>query len=1377
MSRNKSRKNIPPVLFRKNTPKLKLPPKVEVKKPKVSVFLTSYNHGAYIAAAIESVLNQTFTDFELFIIDDNSKDNTREIISSYDDPRIKTFLYNENRGARLAVLDAYYVSQGKYIAVHHSDDVWREDKLQKQVEFMDANEKFGACFTWVEFIDEDGTPYEVAEHNLYYKVFEQHNRSREQWLHDLFFKGNCFCHPSVMLRNTKFLEEVYKTAGLWQLTDYAAWIRLLLQSNVHVIEERLTFFRLRKFMQDNASAERPDTVIRSELELYRVLQEYRRITDAKEFLKIFPEAQDYVVDGNILPQYALAKILQSSSGAARKLLALDILFDLINDKNYAQKLSDWYGYDEKIFGRENAQAGIIYPSTNMRYLRASLYFDTGAGFSEQNRIKSLAYVRQDGNFIAEFFVDAKNISSLRFDPSENEALAMKIISAQINGNSVEINAVQPFREIDGRQIFFTNDPQYILNYSGAGNIKVKIIGEISRAYDPLHILRDENISLNETASNLREVNSNLAADLKNSRQELSHKKAELAEVTENFQNQVESNLRQIDVLQTQIDSDNVMINDLQEVLNSNLQKIDELRVQVNSDSRKLDEDRRKIDELNGQINSAQQQIGGLQSHLNEIYSSRGYKLVQKYYAIRDKFLPKGSTRRLLVKNLAWIMFNPKRTLSLINGDNIGKLISTFRHGGLRQVMIRSDNKLNSPAVTEIKKIDEIVYGNSWLDDKAAYIVPRGTVVDILIPIYNAVDFTRKCLQTVYQNTDVPFNLYLIDDCSPDERIQTLLDEVESWERPANLRDLKILRNSENLGFIGTVNRGFDISDNDIVLLNTDTEVPPNWLSRLLRPMIEDKTVATVTPFSNSAEICSFPIICENNDLPEGLNVAELDKIFARYGDEKSCEMPTGIGFCMLMRRECIKKFGGLDTIFGKGYGEENDWCRRTAEHGYRHVHVRNLFVYHKHGASFAERKDKSKQQRMQENLARLNERYPGYDKMIQDYIHKDPAGANRVFLYHCAAAKSEVKGVMFLNHSMGGGATTYQNRIISRLKKSWRVYDMEPLADGKTLSVKSCNGDADEKVAEFNLDEMNAEEFKELLTALNIDWLYINQLVTYPVPKILWWIIQAEIPYTFFGHDFFALCPRYQLLNEDMNYCGAETNLKKCAACLKRSDIARINSADISEWRNAFQKFLAGAKEVIAPSSNTAEIFNRYYSSLKITVHEHAINENLTYTFRKEFASEKILTVAVIGAIGIEKGSRIIYELADELEKSSLPVKLLVIGITNLHNNAYKSESGKFEVTGAYDNNEISALLAKYKVGVVMIPSIWPETYSYTTTEAMVSGYPVIVFPIGAPADRVKRTGGGWILQDISKSAVLNKLKDLLKHRDEILNAADKLSQ
>ncbi|MBR3745689.1 MAG: glycosyltransferase family 2 protein, partial [Selenomonadaceae bacterium] len=107
--------------------------------PKVSVILTSYNHAAYISAAIESVLNQTFTDFELLIVDDGSTDNSREIIKQYNDPRIKFFLYEKNRGPVIAIDDALKSAHGKYIAVHHSDDLWTLDKLARQVEFLDTH--------------------------------------------------------------------------------------------------------------------------------------------------------------------------------------------------------------------------------------------------------------------------------------------------------------------------------------------------------------------------------------------------------------------------------------------------------------------------------------------------------------------------------------------------------------------------------------------------------------------------------------------------------------------------------------------------------------------------------------------------------------------------------------------------------------------------------------------------------------------------------------------------------------------------------------------------------------------------------------------------------------------------------------------------------------------------------------------------------------------------------------------------------------------------------------------------------------------------------------------------------------------------------------
>ena len=344
------------------------------------------------------------------------------------------------------------------------------------------------------------------------------------------------------------------------------------------------------------------------------------------------------------------------------------------------------------------------------------------------------------------------------------------------------------------------------------------------------------------------------------------------------------------------------------------------------------------------------------------------------------------------------------------------------------------------------------------------------------------------------------------------------------------------------------------------------------------------------------------------------------------------------------------------------------------------------------------------------------------------------------------------------------------------MKDNWRIYETAPLADGVTLSVTNFVDKNSEHVANFDLRDMDSEKFCALLEALKINWIFINQLVTYPIPEILNWIMAAEIPYTFFGHDFSAVCPRYQLLNSDFEYCGAETNLDKCRECLK-SGVEHIQTKiDITEWRKDFQKFLNGAKEVIVPSSNTQEIFNKYYS-VPITIHEHEISEYITHTFKADFATNEILTVAVVGAIGDEKGAKIIYKLADELEKNSLPIKLLVIGITNLHNDYYKSPKGKFEITGRYNNKEISNLLAEYKAAFVLIPSIWAETYSYTTTEAMCSGYPVMVFPLGAPADRVRRTGGGWILKNISADSVKEKIIELFNNRAEIIEKAKNLSE
>ena len=177
--------------------------KNKIAAPKVSIILTSYNHAKYISQAIQSVLEQTFKDFELLIVDDGSSDNSREIIKTFTDSRIKLFLYEKNRGPFEAIKECLQAARGKYIAIHHSDDVWQETKLEKQVDFLEKNPDYAACFTQVEFIDESGEIYELPEKHPYKNVFVQKNRSREEWLNQLFWRMSSFCNPSALIVNDK----------------------------------------------------------------------------------------------------------------------------------------------------------------------------------------------------------------------------------------------------------------------------------------------------------------------------------------------------------------------------------------------------------------------------------------------------------------------------------------------------------------------------------------------------------------------------------------------------------------------------------------------------------------------------------------------------------------------------------------------------------------------------------------------------------------------------------------------------------------------------------------------------------------------------------------------------------------------------------------------------------------------------------------------------------------------------------------------------------------------------------------------------------------------------------------------------------------------
>lgn len=261
------------------------------------------------------------------------------------------------------------------------------------------------------------------------------------------------------------------------------------------------------------------------------------------------------------------------------------------------------------------------------------------------------------------------------------------------------------------------------------------------------------------------------------------------------------------------------------------------------------------------------------------------------------------------------------------------------------------------------------------------------VTDIIIPVYNAATLLQRCLDALDRNTaPTEARVWAIDDASPDPAIEPLLD---AWQQRSPLRPT-VLRNAVNLGFVGSVNRGIAATTGDVLLLNADTEVTPGWLPRMRRALDSDARVATVTPFSNNAEICSWPEFCRAAPVPE--DAACIARAFADSGAPAYPQLPTAVGFCMLIRRETLTAIGDFDrATFGRGYGEENDFCCRAAAHGWRNVLADDCYVVHAGGGSFAPLGLKPGG----ENLARLLARYPRYNAQVAEFIALDPLAARR----------------------------------------------------------------------------------------------------------------------------------------------------------------------------------------------------------------------------------------------------------------------------------------------------------------------------------------------------------------------------------------------
>jgi GT2 family glycosyltransferase len=248
---------------------------------------------------------------------------------------------------------------------------------------------------------------------------------------------------------------------------------------------------------------------------------------------------------------------------------------------------------------------------------------------------------------------------------------------------------------------------------------------------------------------------------------------------------------------------------------------------------------------------------------------------------------------------------------------------------------------------------------------------------IVVPIHNAPGQVGACIAALLKNTPGECRIILLEDASLDPLVDEVL--VKYQDRP----NIEIHRNECNLGFTRSVNRGIEIAGgSDVVLLNSDTEVTPRWLENLRLAAYSGERIGTATPLSNNAGAFSAPVPGKDNPLPDWLAFEDYARLITQVSERAYPSVPTGSGFCMYMRRDCIDRIGSFDAeAFPRGYGEENDFCMRAAREGWAHVIDDATLIYHVRSASFGGARDDL----LRAGRAVLDRRYPDYTALVRRF--------------------------------------------------------------------------------------------------------------------------------------------------------------------------------------------------------------------------------------------------------------------------------------------------------------------------------------------------------------------------------------------------------
>jgi len=279
------------------------------KRPEVSVILAAYNHESFVEEAVRSVLNQSYENLELIIVDDASTDRTADVVRSFRDPRIRFYQNQYNRQHHPRNYALSHV-RGNWVAFQNSDDVWLQDKLSVQLDRFKRRPKQSVVFTDVELIDSEGQIQEGR--GCFLDPGDQPSSPRVGWLRRFFLQHNCVAIASALIRS----QDLKRTGGMnpqfRQLADFDLWVRLAAMGGCALHPQALTKVRIFND-SSNMSAPNPNVRRRSYWELLQVMRYFSHDNVLLDLPEILPELALRKTDSAVVRKVSLAQYSATAS--------------------------------------------------------------------------------------------------------------------------------------------------------------------------------------------------------------------------------------------------------------------------------------------------------------------------------------------------------------------------------------------------------------------------------------------------------------------------------------------------------------------------------------------------------------------------------------------------------------------------------------------------------------------------------------------------------------------------------------------------------------------------------------------------------------------------------------------------------------------------------------------------------------------------------------------------------------------------------------------------------------------------------------------------------------------------------------------------------